>query len=197
MKKREHAIQSLELAYHKCKEIEGNLAEGTKVSQPSHATLSRTISSYTSSSTKISRLSSRTSRTSANNGRTNVRMNWSMFVFNELFSDRRELIPFRGSSRVQWLPLRWVNRTKRTKKTTCCRHPCHHSGTFLPQRYQESVYRLQALMTGRRWPYRLHLRIPTALELGARLAVGGNIKPPRPLYDLCAVVIRPQLRRPH
>jgi ALIX V-shaped domain binding to HIV len=28
---REHAIQSLELAYHKCKEIEQNLEEGRKV----------------------------------------------------------------------------------------------------------------------------------------------------------------------
>lgn len=32
MKQREHAIQSLELAYHKCKEIEANLAEGTRAS---------------------------------------------------------------------------------------------------------------------------------------------------------------------
>ncbi|KAF9779034.1 BRO1-domain-containing protein [Thelephora terrestris] len=33
VKEREHAIQSLELAYHKCKEIEANLAEGTKFHQ--------------------------------------------------------------------------------------------------------------------------------------------------------------------
>lgn len=33
VKQREHAIQSLELAYHKCKEIEANLAEGTKFHQ--------------------------------------------------------------------------------------------------------------------------------------------------------------------
>ena len=31
VKQREHAIQSLELAYHKCREIEANLAEGTRV----------------------------------------------------------------------------------------------------------------------------------------------------------------------
>jgi programmed cell death 6-interacting protein len=34
VKQREHAIQSLELAYHKYKEIEANLAEGTRASYP-------------------------------------------------------------------------------------------------------------------------------------------------------------------
>jgi len=33
VKQREHAIQSLELAYHKCREIEANLAEGTRFHQ--------------------------------------------------------------------------------------------------------------------------------------------------------------------
>jgi len=41
IKQREHAIQSLELAYHKCKEIEANLAEGTKFHQEFSALLKR------------------------------------------------------------------------------------------------------------------------------------------------------------
>ena len=75
VKKREHAIQSLELAYHKCKEIEANLTEGTKVSCPAHPIVVRSLSSDVSSSTEISRFSSRASRTSANNGRTTVHPN--------------------------------------------------------------------------------------------------------------------------
>ena len=39
VKQREHAIQSLELAYHKCKEIEANLAEGTSVSYLTRSSL--------------------------------------------------------------------------------------------------------------------------------------------------------------
>jgi len=42
VKQREHAIQSLELAYHKCREIEGNLAEGTKVCYPTLSILNQT-----------------------------------------------------------------------------------------------------------------------------------------------------------
>ena len=112
-----------------------------------------------------------------------------MFVFYEPLSDRWQLIPFRDSSHVQWLPCRWMNRTKRLK-TTCYRHPCLHSETFLPQRYRESVYRLRAPVTGRKWLCRPRLRAPTVPGPEARLVVGGNMKPLHPAYDL-RPVIRP------
>ena len=75
VKQREHAIQSLELAYHKCKEIEANLAEGTMVSRPTRFSLNRSLSLNVFSSTKTSRFSSGPSRTIVGSGRTNVHPN--------------------------------------------------------------------------------------------------------------------------
>jgi len=39
VKQRKHAIQSLDLAYHKCKEIQANLSEGTSVSYLARSSL--------------------------------------------------------------------------------------------------------------------------------------------------------------
>ena len=113
-----------------------------------------------------------------------------MFVFYEPLSDRWQLIPFRDSSHVQWLPCHWMNRTKRLK-TTYYRHPCLNSGTFLPQRYRESVYRLRAPVTGWKWLCRLRLRAPTVPGPEARLVMGGDRKPPHPVYSLSPVVATP------
>jgi len=80
VKQREHSIQSLELAYHKCKEIEGNLAEGTRVSLLTYSIPNRRLMSHILSSTKIFRFSSQASGTNVSVGRTTDHLNLSRWT---------------------------------------------------------------------------------------------------------------------